>query len=83
MRCLVAIQARTPINKKFFNSYESGRPMTGAGFPMVYEKELADNSQALKRLGELQLHNLLMEMKAEGLIDCGEHEGNRWFARYG
>ena len=61
----------------------SGRPMTGAGFPMVYEKELADNSQALKRLGELQLHNLLMEMKAEGLIDCGEHEGNRWFARYG
>ena len=50
---------------------------------MVYEKELADNSQALKRLGELQLHNLLMEMKAEGLIDCGEHVGNRWFARYG
>ncbi|PYX16847.1 MAG: hypothetical protein DMG84_05980 [Acidobacteria bacterium] len=61
----------------------SGRPMTGAGFPMVYKKELTDNSQALKRLGELQLHNLLMEMKAEGLIDCGEHEGNRWFARYG
>src|SRR5439155_7782740 len=61
----------------------SGRPMTGAGFPMVYKKELTDNSQALKRMGELQLHNLLKEMKAEGLIDCGEHEGNRWFARYG
>jgi len=59
------------------------RPMTGAGFPMVYESELADNSPALNRLGELRLHNLLMEMKSEGLIDHSQHEGNRWFARYG
>jgi len=58
-------------------------PHDWSGVSDGYEKELADNSQALKRLGELQLHNLLMEMKAEGLIDCGEHEGNRWFARYG
>jgi hypothetical protein len=59
------------------------RPTTGAGFPLVYERELADNSASLRGLGEIGLHNLLLEMQLEGLIDCAEHEGNRWFARYG
>jgi hypothetical protein len=58
------------------------RPVTGGGFPLVYEYELMDNSVSLKRLGEIGLHDILVELRQQGIIDNAEPEGDRWFARY-
>lgn len=58
------------------------RPVTGRGLPLVYEHELMEASESLRRLGEIRLHDLLLELRHREIIDCAEHEGNRWFACY-
>ena len=46
----------------------------------MYETELAGSSSSLRQLGELGLHELLMEMRAQRLIDYDDEQTNRWVA---
>lgn len=60
----------------------SPRAFTGTGRSLVYESELMSASPLLKKLGEYRLHQVLMELRAEGMINHSEFDRNRWFALY-
>jgi len=63
-------------------AFPGQRPVTGSGLPLVWEEELLEKSNRLRRLGELQLHAILLELEFQEIVSHPEHQGNQWFARY-